>query len=87
MEALWTLWLATALVGALLGAARRPSRSGWQFDALLVFLLSSVVCDGLAALGTIDGWRLNPYAISAGFVVGALLRSRLGRTPMPAGSA
>lgn len=86
MDALWPLWLITAGIGALLGAFRRPSPSGWLFDALLLFLLASLVCDGLALFGVIDGWRLNPYAIGAGFVFGAALRQLMNKRSQAAPS-
>lgn len=77
MDPLWMLWLATGAVGPLLGVVVRASAQGRLFDGLLLFLLASLVCDGLAALSVIDGWRLNPYAISVGFALGAMLRDRL----------
>jgi hypothetical protein len=83
MELPWTLWLLTAVAGMLLGGLRRPSAAGWQLDALLLFLLASLVCDSLAAFAADDGWRLNPYAISAGFALAALLRAKLREAPRP----
>lgn len=80
MDALWVMWLGSAAVGALIAALPRPGASGWPFDALLLFLLASLVCDGLAALGMAEGWRLNPYAMSGGFALAATLRSLLQRT-------
>lgn len=79
MDALWAMWLVTAGAGALLAVLRRSTSAGWSFDALLLFLLASLVCDGLAAFGLVEGWRLNPYAISAGFALAAALRNQLWR--------
>jgi hypothetical protein len=79
MESLWVLWLGTAAVGGVLAALRQRSHSNWLFDALLLFLLASLVCDALAALSVIGGWRLNPYAISAGFALVAWARGLLPR--------
>lgn len=80
METPWMLWLATAGVGAALAALRRPSSSDWAFDALLLFLLASIVCDGLALVTVIDGWQLNPYAITAGFALVAAPRAAVQRS-------
>lgn len=79
MESLWLLWLATAALGGVMGVLRRPARTAWAFDALLLFLLASLVCDAIALLAASESWRLNPYAISAGFAAAAGLRAALSR--------
>ena len=64
------------LVNLVLGAAlavlrKRPAARtvpGWA-EALLLFFLATVVCDGLAAVGLGLALAPNAYALAAGFLL------------------
>jgi hypothetical protein len=78
--------------GLLLGAMRRPDApsrfprpKAVVLDALVLFFLSSVVCDGLSLMpGGAMQLMVTPYALASGFAVGAWLR--IARTRRPAGT-
>lgn len=87
MDAQITIGFASALIGLALALTRlRRSRSGtmpaWT-ESLLLFFLSSAVCDGVAALGLGANLHLNPYALAGAHLLLASALSRSGR-PEPA---
>lgn len=79
-----TIGLTSALIGLALALTRlRRGRAtavpAWT-ESLLLFFLTSAVCDSVAALGLGASLHLNPYALAGAHL---LLASALSRSSRP----